>query len=206
MAVLGPILRALPARPDAAALTEAGERYAARAAASVGGADGRRITDKSIHTYVQIGHALRILPRAHVVVVQRDPRDVALSLWRNRFADGQHRYAATAEGIAHHIALFRKAVAFWRDALPAGTFHEIGYEALLDDPEGESRAMLAHCGLDWAAEVLTFHERAERVDTLSFAQVRRPLYRSSLGGWRAHADRIAPLLEALDAQGLTETD
>ena len=208
MAVLGPVLRALATRREdgADALTRFGAAYEARAEAAAGGPDPRRTTDKSIHTYVQIGHALRILPRARVVVVRRDPRDVALSLWRNQFADGTHRYAATAAGIAHHVALFHEAIAFWRGALPEGSFHEIGYEALLDAPEAEARRLLAYCGLDWTDAVLTFHERAERVDTLSFAQVRRPLYRSSVGGWRAHADRIAPLLDALHARGLIPGD
>ncbi len=188
--------------PDAATLTGTGDAYAAAADALSGGPDPRRLTDKSIHTFVRIGLAARILPAARVVVVHRDPRDTGLSIWRNHFRDGAHRYANSFEGIADHIALFRDAVAFWRDALPAGAFHDIRYEALLDDPEGEARRLLDACDLDWDPGVLSFHERAERVDTLSFAQVRQPLYRSSRGGWRAHADHIAPLIDALAARNL----
>ncbi|WP_167767105.1 sulfotransferase family protein [Jannaschia formosa] len=208
LAVLGPVLAELSAKlrdgAGAEVLTQAGEAYAVRAEAAAGGPDPRRTTDKSIHTYAQAGQALRILPRARIVVVHRDPRDVALSIWRNHFRDGTHRYAATAEGIADHIALFREAVAFWREALGPGALHDIHYEALLDDPEGEARRMLAFCGLDWEREVLAFHERAERVATLSFAQVRQPLYRSSKGGWRAHEARIRPLLDALEARGVLD--
>ncbi|MEM7490760.1 MAG: sulfotransferase, partial [Pseudomonadota bacterium] len=136
------------------------------------------------------------------VVVHRDPRDTGLSIWRNDFAEGQHRYAATWEGIADHIALFREAVGFWRDALPAGAFHEIEYEALLADPEGETRRLLAACGLPWDAACLSFHERADRVDTLSFAQVRQPIYTTSKGGWRAAGAQVEPLIAALRARDL----
>ncbi len=161
-----------------------------------------RLTDKSIHSFTRIGLIRRILPKARIVVVHRDPRDTGLSIWRNHFPDGSHRYAATWEGIADHVGLFDRAVRTWREVLPDGAFHEIHYEALLDDPEGQARAMLAACDLDWTEDVLAFHEKAGRVDTLSFAQVRQPLYTSSRGGWRDHADHIAPLLEALAARGV----
>ena len=50
--------------------------------------------------------------------------------------------------------------------------------------------------------MLSFHEHAGTVRTLSFAQVRQPLYRSSRGGWEKSAVEIAPLLAALEARGL----
>jgi hypothetical protein len=199
---LAPVKAAL-AGGEAPALQAAGAAYAEAAARTIGGiAAGRRLTDKSIHSFVEIGAITRILPHASVVVVHRDPRDTGLSLWRNHFPDGQHRYAATWEGIADHSALFRDAVAFWREALPEGAFHEIAYEALLDDSEREARRLLAACGLPWDDAVLRFHEAAGRVDTLSFAQVRQPIYVSSRGEWERAGEQAAPLLAALEARGL----
>ena len=187
------------ATPTSDDLTAAGEAYAQAARRTVGAAE--RFTDKSIFSFLDIGLLRAILPRARVVVVTRDPRDVGLSLWRNAFRDGTHRYAATQEGIADQVALFRDALAFWEDT---GTepFHRIAYEDLLEDPEGQSRALLSFAGLDWDDRVLSFHEHAGTVRTLSFAQVRRPLYRSSRGGWEKSAGEIAPLLAALEARGL----
>lgn len=200
---MAPLDRALAAgeAPDAALLDRVARDYLAAAEGAMGGPDKRRHTDKSIHSFVRIGQIRAVLPQARIVVVHRDPRDTALSLWRNQFADGQHRYANTPEGIAEHVALFRDAVAAWHAALPGG-FHEIAYETLLDDPEGEARRMLDACGLDWDPGVLSFHERAERVDTLSFAQVRQPLYRSSKGGWRSVETHMRPLLDALERKGV----
>ncbi|WP_179380200.1 tetratricopeptide repeat-containing sulfotransferase family protein [Jannaschia marina] len=189
--------------PTADVLTAAGDTYAEAARRAVScTSDTARITDKSIHTFFDIGLVRAILPAARVVVVTRDPRDVGLSIWRNHFRDGSHRYAATQEGIAEQIGLFRRAVAFWERVLPPGTIHRIAYEDLLDDPEGQSRALLAHAGLDWDERVLSFHEHAGQVRTLSFAQVRQPLYRSSKEGWRKSEAEIAPLIAALDARGL----
>lgn len=187
---------------DATLLTEAGAAYASAAAARFGrDLGGRRLTDKSIYSFLSIGQIRRILPRAQIVVVTRDPRDVGLSIWRNHFRDGTHRYAASQEGIADQIALFHEALAFWEAALP-GAVHRIAYEDLLDAPEAQSRALLAAVDLPWDDRVLSFHDHADQVRTLSFAQVRQPLYRSSKGGWRESAEEIAPLLDALAARGL----
>ncbi|MEM7487845.1 MAG: sulfotransferase, partial [Pseudomonadota bacterium] len=99
--------------PGAGALAAAGAAYGAAADRVAGGvAPGLRLTDKSIHSFVHLGAIAKVLPRASMVVVHRDPRDTGLSIWRNDFAEGQHRYAATWEGIADHIALFREAVGF----------------------------------------------------------------------------------------------
>ncbi|MCK0167576.1 sulfotransferase [Jannaschia sp. S6380] len=180
-----------------AQLSAAGAAYAERALPD----EDTRRTDKSIYSFLEIGVIRAILPKAHVVVVTRDPRDVGLSIWRNHFREGTHRYAATQEGIADQIGQFHQALAFWRAEVP-GAFHRIAYEDLLDDPEGRARSLLAACDLDWDPAVLSFHESAKRVATLSFAQVRQPLYRSSKGGWRRSAGEIAPLIRALSERGL----
>lgn len=191
---------------EAGMLSEAGNAYAAAAERAAPGTAGeRRRTDKSIFSFLDVGLIRAILPNAAIVAVHRDPRDTGLSIWRNHFRDGLHRYAATQEGIADAVELWRDATAFWEAELP-GVVHHLRYEDLLDDPEGQARGLLAACGLEWDPGVLSFHERAGRVDTLSFAQVRQPLYTSSRGGWRRHAEEIAPLIAALGARGLLPDD
>ncbi len=188
-----------PVTPDL--LTATGCAYADAADRATGGATDRRRTDKSIFSFLEVGTIRATLPRARIVVVTRDPRDTGLSIWRNHFREGTHRYAASQEGIADQIAAFHDAIGFWREVLPDAV-HTLSYEALLDDPEGQARALLAACDLPWDPAVLSFHEAASRVATLSFAQVRRPIYTSSKGGWRASAEEIAPLIAALDRKGL----
>lgn len=186
--------------PDEGDLCALATAYGAGVAERMG-AVPPRFTDKSIHTFARMGLLRAAMPDARFVVVHRDPRDVALSIWRNHFADGKQRYSTDLRAIAQHYGVFHRLVAHWRAAMP-GAFHEIRYEALLADPEGETRALLAACGLDWDPACLEFHAAAGRVDTLSFAQVRQPLYATSKGGWRVHAAALAPFLEALAAEGV----
>ena len=156
-----------------------------------------RVTDKSIQTYMVLGAVRLALPGARIVLVRRDPCDTALSIYKNLFAEGLHRYAYDLRDLGLYHAMFEEMVDFWRARLPGG-FHEIGYEALLDDPEGETRRLLAACDLGWEDQCLTFHETTRRVSTLSVGQVRRPLYRSSVAGWRRHEAEMQPFIDALE--------
>ena len=85
----------------------------------------------------------------------------------------------------------------WRRVLPTGVMLEVRYEDLVAEPEVASRALVAHCGLEWDPACLEFHQTRRAVVTASLAQVRRPLYRDSVARWRRYGAQLGPLLEAL---------
>ena len=53
--------------------------------------------------------------------------------------------------------------------------------------------MIEFGGLPWDDEVLHFHQSPAPSATASAVQVRRPIYASSVGKWRHHAQGLAPL-------------
>ncbi|SIO48192.1 Tetratricopeptide repeat-containing protein [Rhodovulum sp. ES.010] len=154
------------------------------------------VTDKSIQTYMMAGLVRLALPRARIVVVHRDPRDTCLSIYKNIFAEGTHRYAYDLRDLGLYYRMFLDMVEFWRDRLPGG-FHEIAYEDLIATPEREARALIAACGLEWEDACLDFHKTERRIATLSLHQVRQPIYASSMKAWERHAEELRPLIEAL---------
>ncbi|MCA0995180.1 tetratricopeptide repeat-containing sulfotransferase family protein [Alloyangia pacifica] len=159
---------------------------------------GRRsgvITDKSILCHLIFGLLDHALPGARIVVVQRDPRDIALSIYKNHFATGSHRYANDLPLIATAIKRFRANVAHWKDALP-GRIHEIRYEDLVADPEPHTRALVTAAGLPWDEACLSSHEAAGQVKTLSVSQARQPIYRGSALAWKKYETELAPFIEA----------
>jgi len=155
-----------------------------------------RITDKSIQTYTLMGFVKLALPRARVVVVRRDPRDNLLSIYKNVFLEGAHRYAYSLHDLGIYYKLFEQTIDYWRARLP-GYFHEISYDALTADPETEARNLLAACDLEWEDACLSFHQNRNRVDTLSVYQVRQPIYRSSVKAWQRYENDLGELFEAL---------
>ncbi len=161
----------------------------------------RVFVDKSIQSYQLIGLLRRALPASRVIVVRRDPRDLLFSLYRSVFRKGQHLYAYDQRDLVAQYVMFYDWLAFWRETAP-GSFTEVSYEALVADPAGESRALIAAAGLDWEEACLTPHLTDRRVETLSLHQVRQPIHAGAVDGWKRHVRELAPMLEALDVAGL----
>ena len=169
------------------------ERHARRM-----GAETRAVVDKSMNTHRIMGAIRVTMPNARFVVIDRDPRDVALSIYRNTFPPGQHRYANDLGDIARYIHDFREGVAFWTDRLPEAP-HVVNYEAFVGDPETQTRALIEAVGLPWDDACLRPHETKGSVKTLSFQQVRQPIYKTSARGWEKYAKDLHRFDEVWEA-------
>ena len=84
---------------------------------------------------------------------------------------------------------------------------DLRYEDLVADTEGQARRILDYVGLPWDAHCLQFHENPRLVRTASVAQVRQPIYRSSVARWRPFGRHLTPLLRIVqDYRDMTEED
>jgi tetratricopeptide (TPR) repeat protein len=188
-----PQMRPLAEQPPEA-LEAWADRYLTLMTRDTGATSGV-VTDKSILSHQVFGLIHTALPGARLIVVHRDPRDIALSIYRNFFKPGTHRYANRLADIAGAIKQFRLSVAHWQERLP-GVIHEVRYEALVSDPEPQARALIAAAGLDWEDACLKFHETAGVVQTLSLAQVRQPIHAGRRQAWKAFEADLQPFIEA----------
>jgi len=158
----------------------------------------RRVVDKSLGNFLHIGAIRRAFPNARLVHVRRDPLDVCLSIHLSLFA-GDMPFPPDLAGIGRYCRAYATLMAQWRAALGPEALHEVRYERLVADLEGETRALLAFCGLSWDARCLAFHEVQRPVATASLARVRMPLYSGAVGRARNYAAFLGPLREALQA-------
>jgi hypothetical protein len=158
-------------------------------------ADADRITDKLPFNYTLAGIVRLMLPNARIIHCIRDPRDTAISCYLTSFQSDRGFTFDLAE-IGETYRLYWDLMEHWRRVLPGG-FHEVHYESLVEDPEGQSRALVGYLGLDWSEDCLRFFENPRAVTTASMTQVRRPVYKSSVGRWRRYRDYLAPLLQGL---------
>ena len=92
-----------------------------------------------------------------------------------------------------HVAL----MAHWRGILPRGVMLDVRYEEVVADLEGQARRIVTHCDLEWDRRCLDFHQTERLVRTASVTQVRQPIYKSSVGRWRAYETFLGPLLAEL---------
>ncbi len=155
-----------------------------------------RITDKMPENFPFLGLIHLMLPNARIIAARRDPIDTCLSCYSKLFAGHQPHTYDLAE-LGRYYRAYDALMAHWRSVLPPGVLIEVQYEALVADFEPQARRMLAHCGLDWDERCRAFHRTERPVRTASAAQVRRPLYASSVGRGRPYRRLLAPLIEAL---------
>ena len=178
----------------AADLRRIGEDYLARAGA--GARDAARITDKTLNNDVFVGLIHLVLPRARIVHVVRDAVDTCLSAFATNFG-AAYPYTTDLSDLGRYYRAQRRMMAHWRKLLPQDAFLEVRYEDIVADSEGQARRLLDFCGLDWDPAVLAFDRSARPVWTASAAQIRRPLYASSVGRWRPGVEVLRPLLDGL---------
>jgi len=126
----------------------------------------------------------------------RDPRDTCLSCFTQDFG-AAHAYSYKLEFLAEYYRLYQRLITHWEAVLPIPLF-TVHYENLVADQEGVSRALIAHCGLEWKAACLDFHTSRRRVATASHGQVRQPLYNRSIGKWKHYRRHLEPLLTRLE--------
>ncbi len=178
---------------DGAALRALGRAYLDRLRSLAPGA--ARVTDKMPNNVPFLGFIRLILPNAKLVHVTRDPMDTCFACYRRLFDRGQHFSYDLAE-LGRHYRNYRESMNHWQAVLP-GRIFDLGYEALVADPEAETRRLLGFLALDWENACLDFHRNPRPVKTASAAQVRQPIYRSALGRWRRYERHLGALREAL---------
>ena len=91
---------------------------------------------------------------------------------------------------------YRQMMEHWAKVLP-GRVIDVDHEALVTDPEPRIRWLVTEaCGLDWTDACLAFHAARTPVRTASSAQVRQPIFTTSLQRWRRYEPQLGPLLRA----------
>ena len=182
------------AQLDNAGLTRIGERYVA--ALKVLAPRAIRVTDKLPGNMALVGLMHLALPRARIIHCVREPLDTCVSCFTKHFVTG-HEFSYDLGVLGRFYRLYEELMRHWQTVLPPGCMLEVRYENVVNDLEGQARRLLAFCGLDWDDACLRFHEHRRTVRTASLAQVRRPIYASSIGRWRHYEKYLGPLKQAL---------
>ena len=155
-----------------------------------------RLIDKMPTNFLYAGMLPLMLPGARIIHCRRDPVDTCLSCYSKQFS-GDLSFTYDQAELGHFYRAYDRLMAHWRSVLPASSFIEVDYEAVVDDLETQARRLLDFIDLPWDDACLNFHTTRRVVRTASVSQVRQPIYTSSKGRWRKHAAHLQPLLAAL---------
>ena len=153
--------------------------------------------DKMPENYRLVGFIKSAFPNCRVVNLRRDPRDVALSMWRGRFTGTALSYTYDLAGMAHRFNLYAQTMAHWNALFP-GEILEIRYEDLVADVATASQTLATFCDLDWVASMARPDLNQDQILTLSASQLRQPVHDRSVGKWRQQQELLTPFINRLD--------
>jgi hypothetical protein len=160
----------------------------------------RRLVDKLPLNIIFLPLIARVFPDARIIFALRDPRDAILSCLQQRF--GMNAAMAQFLDLGNAAAYYDQVMTLMeacRARLPLKV-HQVRYEDIVANLEGEARALTAFLDLPFESSMLDFRETAitRDINTPSARQVIEPLYNRSIGRWRRYAADMAPALPTLN--------
>src|SRR5690625_362513 len=172
-------------RMDHAAM---GKKYMARIEA----VSGQRVVDKTPANFLYLGLVSKALPNARIIYVRRNRMDVCYAMYKTLFRTA-YPFSYDLSDLADYWTAFDSLMRHWQATLPDRQLLTIDYEDLVQQPETVSRRLLSHVDMPWEPACLDFSSNTSPTLTASAAQVRRPIYTSSVGLWKKYRQQLQPL-------------
>lgn len=179
---------------DGQALAGLGAEYIERTRASRF-TDRPYFVDKLPANWMNIGLIRLALPNAKIIDARRHPMACGFSNFKQNYASGI-TFSYSQESIGSFYRDYLRFMAHI-DAVQPGAVHRILNEKLIDDPEGETRRLIAYLGLPFDDACLSPHRNKRAVATPSAEQVRRPINRDGVDVWRHYEPWLGPMKVAL---------
>lgn len=153
--------------------------------------EGRQLfTDKMPFNFRYLGFIKRALPNSKIVHVRRTPQGTLLSNYQQNYRDGVNLWSYDKVSARKYYELYLRYMAYWRAEM-AQDFLDVEYEELVQDFAGISRKLYDYCGLQWTDECLRFDKVNIHSGTQSAAQVRQPLYTTSMDKWKDYSVHLS---------------
>jgi hypothetical protein len=96
--------------------------------------------------------------------------------------------------------LYQRLMVHWQRVVDVPIL-DVHYEELTADQEAVTRRIIEFCGLEWDAECLRYYESGRVAATLSYDQVNKPMYRTSVKRADRFGANLDPLRKALHLSG-----
>ncbi len=151
----------------------------------------RRWAEKTPINITQLGFFASVFPKAKLVHLLRDGRDVACSLVGQDWIDINTKKKVWYTRDIRAAALYWKTVLtqtrtqIFENAAIRANYIEVVYEDLVQRPEAVLRDLMAFLGEPFVPELLRHHEQEHRFSEAesSTEQVQQAIHQRSLGRW-----------------------
>ena len=160
--------------------------------------NGKLLVDMDPLKGIKLPLIARLFPEARIIFMLRDPREVVWSCFKTSFAPtAAAREFTTLEDTARHYDAIMRLTEASLGRFPLAV-HRLRYDRLVNDFDGETKALCTFLDLKWTPAMRAFASVAERrgVATASVSQVRKGLY-DGTGQWRKYAEHMKDVMPIL---------
>jgi len=174
--------------------------YWRRARAAGATLERKVFVDKQPMNSVNLPVIARLFPGAKILFAMRDPRDVVLSCFRQRFLINRYTYhLLTADGTARLYGAAMEVAERMQGLVSLDTL-TVRHEDLVEDFDREMGEICRFLGLGWSDALRTFGSRVRSrgVATPSASQLTMGLNSKGVGQWRRYARQLEPLAPYLE--------
>jgi hypothetical protein len=147
-------------------------------------------SDKHPMNFISCGPILRALPHAKIIHLRRHPMDACFSNLKELFAKGYYPYSYALHELANHYRNYDRLMRHWH-AIAPGRILDVRYEDLVSQPEHEARRVQEYLGLPAVEGVTDILANKTITTTASTLQLRQPIHRRNIGGWRRYEAGLA---------------
>lgn len=153
------------------------------------------LTDKNPLNFLWIGYIKLIFPNAKIIHIRRDIKDNYFSLYKNIF-DGNMNWCYNKSDLLNYCLNYQKIIEFWNQKIPNFILN-IQYEDVVSNTESEIKKLLKFCDLAWENKCLEFYKTKRAIKTVSSAQARKPIYKSSIKSYKNYESFLEEYLNKL---------
>ena len=172
-----------------------GEKYIQSARPTVN--DMAHFVDSLPMNFLYLGFIHLALPKAKIVVLERDPMDTCYFAYRTLF-EGAYPFSYDLEEIADFYLEYMAQMAHWQDILP-GIMHTVRYEELVSNPVPVIEDLLEYCGLSFDPACMNFWDDEKNVVRGEVQPSSHELFQASIGMWKHYEAELADIRERIGA-------
>jgi hypothetical protein len=114
--------------------------------------------DKMPLNFLYAGLIHQALPKAKIVLLERDPMDTC---------EGVYPYSYDLVELANYFVAYKRLVKHWQDVMP-GVLHVVRYEEIVTDPQPVIEDLLQYCSLSFEQSCREFFNNPEVNRSLKF--------------------------------------
>ncbi len=195
----GPGYPAYLANADEGFINQLRQQFYSECRQRFGDLTGKRLVDKLPLNIVHLGLVSALFPNAKIVVALRDPRDVCLSCYMQKFRlnDAMVNFLEIkTTALAYHAVM-----GLWlhyREVLNI-PWMEYKYEDLVSNFDATVASVLEFIGVEWDDIIREYREQTlkTQVITPSYRDVTAPINNHAVARWRAYEQELKEVLPEL---------